>query len=231
MPSLLSGLELPLPALLKKAAVRRGEDMPLAETGDALQGDGFRRTRHPYESIKLVTPIFTEALQRQIDDEIVRYEAVSGHRIPPAYRFPKVDAPETWGTNKTARLEPILWVSRQLESPKSRQDSINQLACVIERVERIVRHRFQEVSHLYLPDPLPIRLPEPLPETVRTPQGKRRVLVSYATRHVTIFREDGAVQVQATPQLEKLNYLERAKNPDWVLLTKPGLSALAFWDS
>lgn len=232
---LISSLKLPLAPLSKKAAAAlRGEDHALEETQDALQGDEFRRTRHPYETIKLVTPVFSEELIRRIESEIWRYEGRyktgNGQRIPPAYRFPKIDNPESWGTNKAARLEVILAIFERLPALPEQSQTINQLACVIQHVETIAQRRFQEVSHLYLPDPLPIRLPEPLPETVKLGAVKQRILVSYATRHVTLFREDGAVQVQLTPERpEKLAYVERAKIPGLVILTKPGTSGWDFW--
>ena len=224
---LIPSLERPLNPLRQKAAsLLRDKDQRLEETQDALQGDEFRRTRNPYESIKLVTPVFNPTLSAQIKQEIIEYESQSITKIPPAYRFPKIDTPEAWGTNKALRLEPILWVMGRLPSSDSQKETINQLACVIQRVETIAQNRYHEVSHLYLPDPLPMRLPEPLWETV----GKPRVLVSYGTRHVTIFKEDGAIQVQCTPErLEKLNYAKRAKSPGVVLLTKPGLFPGDFW--
>lgn len=225
---LIPTLERPLGPLRQKAAsLLRNKDQRLEEVQDALQGDEFRRTRHPYEAIKLVTPLFNATLSDQIEAGILAYESRSGIRIPPAYRFPKIDAPETWGTNKAVRLEPILWIMERLPSSQSQEETINQLACVIQQVESIAQKRYHEVSHLYLPDPLPMRLPEPLGETI----GKHRVRVSYGTRHVTIFKEDGAIQVQCTPeQLEKLDYAKRAKNPGVVLLTKPGFFPTDFWE-
>ena len=162
---LMPTLERPLSPLHQKAAgLLRDKHQRLEEVQDALQGDEFRRTRNPYEAIKLVTPIFNPTLSEQIEQQILAYENQSGQRIPPAYRFPKIDAPETWGTNKAVRLEPILWIMERLPSPKSQEETINQLACVIQRVEAIAQKRYHEVSHLYLPDPLPMRLPQkPLP--------------------------------------------------------------------
>lgn len=216
-----------LPLHKTVSALFRPKSPALTPTGDALQGDEFRRTRQPYESIKTVTPVFTEALTRRIEAEILRYEAETGRLIPPAYRFPKPEQPETWMTNKPDRLAPILWVFSQMPPVGTSGEAINQMACVIHKVEAIAQRRYKRIAHLYLPDPRAMRLTEALPETVQ----HQRILVSLGTRHVTLFKDNGAVQVQCLPERpEKIAYHTRAKCPGIVILTKPGHSDSAFWN-
>jgi hypothetical protein len=215
-----------LPFRKTVAAWFRAKSPALAPTGDALQGDEFRRTRQPYESIKTVTPVFCDGLTQSIAAEILRYEAETGRFIAPAYRFPNPDAPEAWVTNKPERLAPTLWIFAQLPPAAHADEAINQLACVIHQVEALAQRRYKRISHLYLPDPRAMRLTEALPETVQ----QQRFLVSLGTRHVTLFRADGAVQVQCLPERpEKLAYPHRAKIPGLVLLTKPGIVDSEFW--
>jgi hypothetical protein len=223
MPTI-AGLELSFTSPRGKGGVQAGRTK-LTATDDALQGDEFRRTRRPYETIKIVEPIFTEELESAIQQLLVRYESGVGW-IPPAYRFTSPENPKRWKTNKRARLKPILWVLGELPSADTQKEAINQVACVIQKVEEIAHQRFQDVAHLYLPDPLPMRLPEPLPETA----GGQKLLVSYGTRHVTLFKTDGGIQVQCTPrEAQKLDYVRRANTPGIELLTKLGDSSSAFW--
>lgn len=210
-------------------AARGGKQQALAAVQDALQGDEFRRNRNPYQVLKTVTPVFTEELTQWIEAAILRYEAqANAPRIPPAYRYSKAGLPEPWHTNKHERLAAILWIFSQLPPVQSQTEAINQMACVIHQVELLAQKRYQASPRLYLPDPRPMRLPEPLPETVE----QQRILVSYGTRHVTLFKADGAVQIQGLPERpEKVDYLTRAKIPGLVLLTKPGILNSVFWKS
>ena len=193
---------------------------------EALGEDEFQRAKQPYAAIETVTPIFSADLSRAIQAAIQLYECETGRLIPPAYRFPKQDFPGQWASNKPERLTPVVWVLAQLPPAESDKEAINQLAAVLDVVDGLAQRRYAQVAHLYLPDPRPLRLTLPLPETVR----QKRILVSLGIRHVTLFQPDGAIQIQHLPlQPEKLNYPQRAENPDSVFFTKPGESGKIFW--
>ncbi len=188
--------------------------------------DDFQRARPPYAAIETVTPVFSEALNRDIQAAMQRYEYETGRLIPPAYRFPRRDSPGQWASNKAERLTPVVWVLAQLPPAADDQEAINQVAAVLHVVDGLARSRYAQVAHLYLPDPRPLRLTVPLSETVQS----QRLLVSLGIRHVTLFKPDGAIQIQTLPpQPEMLNYPQRAQNPDWVFFTKSGQSGRAFW--
>lgn len=213
---------------------------------DALAGDEFRKGKTQYQHLKTITPVFTGALKRQIQAELLRYTHTTGRSIPPAIRW-LVHPTQTcltpitlttsntlshWKTNKPARLEVALWIMAHLPPATSGTEAMNQLACVLQCVESVALDNAQARIHSGNPnpihiDPKPLKLTETVAETI---QGQP-LQVSYGIQHVTLFSQNGAVQVQCLPEhLRGVDYQKRATtSPHIVLLNKPGARGLTLW--
>lgn len=215
------------------------ESVRIAPVDDALSGDGFHKAKTTYQHLKTVTPRFTPFLALQIQLAILRYEQAVPAGIPPALRWsvpvsgygnstvPVLAADSLWKTNKRDRLDAALAVLAGIPPVDSPEVAINQLACVLDRVEAIALERARKNGgEPTLIDPKPLRLTEPVLETV----NGQSVWVSYGIRHVTLFNQVGAVQVQCLPnQPDTRDYQKRAARAGFVLWEKSGANAKAFW--
>jgi hypothetical protein len=196
---------------------------------DTASDDEERSSRDSYESLKTVTPVFNAELAAEIEALIDRYERETGQPIPSALRWKSADyPPENWRTNKSQRLKAVLWVMNHLSAAGTAAEAINQLAGVLDRVES--RAHLSSIHHSAaegaLPDPRPMRLPEPLPEVC---EGQP-ILAAFGIRHVILFNADGAVQVQCLPESSGMvHYRRRAQRQEWVLLDKRGTNGRDFW--
>ena len=198
---------------------------------DALPDDAFQRSRGEYLDVKTVSPFFSVELTQSLEGLLDDYRLVMGDRLPAAWQAPRrglsfgPGQSVTFATNRAERLRLALWLFERLETVETDAQAINQLACALEFTERLARQNRELIRLPYLPDARLMKLPLPLPERV----GKQRVLVSYGVRHVILFQENGAVQIQKVLQpYQKLDYAARSENAELVVLSKAGANGLPF---
>lgn len=200
---------------------------------DALSGDGFHKGKTTYEHLKTVTPVLNPELKQAIQQYLADYERETGMRIPPACRKrvmpPNNSAstiPPCWETNKQTRLKAGLCVFNRLHPASQAKEAINQLACVLALLETETASLLHLIPEGFSLAPTPLRLTEPVQETVN---GKS-ILVSYGIRHVSLFNQHGAVQIQCLPEhLRGADYQQRAALPGVIILNKAGADRQAFW--
>lgn len=214
---------------------RRGArpmDGKVSPIKDALSGDGFHKAKTAYEHLKTVTPVFTPSLKEAIAQCILAYERETGHLIPPAYRKRIVrdlagqTAQPQWQTNKQERLKAALWIFDRLAAASSAPEAVNQMACVLAMLETYAANRLQLIPEGFSLDPTPLRLTEPVQETVKGIP----ILVSYGIRHVSLFNRQGAVQIQCLPEhLRGADYQQRSQIPGVVILHKADAAGQSFW--
>lgn len=189
-----------------------------------LEDDEFRRSRHTYQALETVKPHFTPELIRQIDEALTCYERQTRKpllvlwHIGGSHRQVLFTKGQGFST-KNERLEAVLWVLARLEPAGKAAESMNQLACVLDRVETIANRSTQHSGRPDEAAPRPMRLPKPLPELV----AGKRLLVSHALRHVILFGENGAIQIQHVKQpLQRIDYQAQAQDERLIAFTKIG---------
>lgn len=201
-----------------------GSGLFLPTSQPPLEEDEFRRSRTTYQKLETVKPHFTPELARQIDDAVACYARQTGKSLPVLWHIggSHRQALSTGGQrlfSKSERLEAALWVFSRLQPAGSATEAMNQLACVLDRVESITNRPIQHSGRLEETDARPMRLPKPLPETV----AGKRMLISHALRHVILFAENGAIQVQQVEQpLKRIDYQAQAQDQRLIDLNKAG---------
>jgi hypothetical protein len=215
----------------KQNSLRHQRSKRLFPVEDALKGDDFRKSKGVYEWLQAVTPVFDPALDAQIQMFLNRYEFETGLTILPAvlqqarkFQWRARRQPST----KRERLQAVLWIAERLPTANNDREAINQMACVLDRVDALAWHRVPD-SRIVRESDISVhglRLPEPQPETVYG----QPIRVSYGIRHVTLFNRHGAIQVQCLPKTSGVvDYVQRAQTPGVVLLDKPGADGQRLW--
>lgn len=201
------------------------------QMAELLEDDNRRRGKNAYEALKTVKPVFNASLEADIQALIRHYRSGTGRCIPAAWRWANIEKQGlTWKTNKLTRLRAALWILERLPTVETSTEAINQVACVLERVESLAYQRAIEqgaVSEKF-PDSKLMRLTHPLPEIC----DGFPLLVGYGIRHITLFNASGAIQVQCLPDganEKAVQYRSQAQCPERVLLNKPGLNGEVFW--
>ena len=210
----------------------RPVDAKISPIEDALSGDGFQKSKTSYEHLKTVVPVFTPSLKESIEQCLLAYERETGHLIPPAYRKRSINAQASqttqprWQTNKQERLRAALWIFDRLPAASSATEAVNQMACVLAMLETYAANRLYMIPYGFSLDPTPLRLTEPVQETVKGIP----VLVSYGIRHVSLFSRQGAVQIQCLPEhMRGADYQQRSQIPGVVILHKTDAAGQSFW--
>jgi hypothetical protein len=169
-------------------------------------------------SVPTVDPIWTEALHCQIETLIQQYARETGQAIPAARRKPRGNKPE--------RLAVVCWILARMPQAGTMPEAVNQLACVMEAVEEQAFRRAGQLPAAQR-ECKPMRVIRPL--VVHLPN--RILWASYSIRHVTLFDDTGAMQMQRLPSgvLCLLDYHRRARIPGLVLLDRPGAGNRSLW--
>jgi hypothetical protein len=131
-------------------------------------------------------------------------------------------------STKRERLQAVLWILARLPAAANDRDAINQVACVLDRVDALAWQRTSGSGAVRENDISihGLRLPEPQPEAV----DGRPLRVSYGIRHVTLFNPTGALQVHCLSNASgAVNYACRAQVPGVVLLDKPDALGRTLW--
>jgi hypothetical protein len=220
---------------MKRGKLQARQAIRLSPVEDALDGDGFRKSKGAYEWLCSVTPRFDPALDADIQWLLHRYELETGIAIPPATY--SLGSKQGWrlrwrmrkqGSTKRERLQAVLWIVERLPAAQSDHEAINQVACVLERVDALAWRRVPGLGSVRESDISihGMRLPEPQPEAVLG----HPIQASFGIRHVTLFSPTGAIQVQCLPENDgAVNYAQRARIPGIVLLDKPDAQGHTLW--
>lgn len=195
------------------------------QSADSYEEDGFLRSRVRQANAETVTPVFNDTLDARIRWLLKTYE--ENIAPVPAARFIWLPESERFTTSKAQRLEAVFWILKRLPAEDSWQGAANQLACVLDRVEKLAIARARQLPTVIQRESRPMRLVVPQPEN----ENGITLRVSHGIAHDILFSETGAIQILQLPptRLQGLRYRQRALMEGFLLLDKPDAKGSGLW--